>query len=90
MAKEVPWNKFIYDRFCELAMLTDDERLILETRIRGWSRVKQTRELNMSRATVDRHIRRLKIKYDEVQKHDDLLPPRRYSKEEERMDTALE
>lgn len=90
MAKEVPWNKIIFERFSSLAMLNEDELKILETRIAGWTRVKQAREFGMSLATVDRIISRLKDKYDAVQIYDDILPPRRYSKEEEYMDTAKE
>lgn len=90
MAKEVPWNRIIFERFSSLAMLNEDELKILETRIAGWTRVKQAREFGMSLATVDRIISRLKDKYDTVQIYDDILPPRRYSKEEEYMDTANE
>ena len=90
MANQVPWNKIILERFIELALLTKEEEMIIRTRVAGWSRVKQANELNMSLATVDRHISKLKTKYDEVQKYDVLLPPRKYSKEEELMDTARE
>ena len=90
MAKEVPWNRVIMERFTHLAMLNETEQEILRTRIEGWTRVKQAREFGMSLATLDRYISELKRKYDAVQKYDDILPPRRYSKEEEYMDTAKE
>lgn len=87
MAKGVSWNKKSFDTFAELAMLTDDEKSVLETRIKGWTRTKQSRELNISLATLDRIISRIKKKYDEVQPQvPDILPVRRYSKEEEYMD----
>ena len=86
MSHEVPWNKYIVERFCELAMLNKDEEMILRTRVAGWSRTKQADKLNMSVATVDRIISKLKVKYDDIQKFDPLLPPRRSSKEEEWMD----
>lgn len=86
MSHEVPWNKYIVERFCELAMLNKDEEMILRTRVAGWSRTKQADKLSMSVATVDRIIAKLKVKYDDIQKFDPLLPPRRNSKEEEWMD----
>lgn len=86
MSHQVPWNKFIVERFCELAMLTKDEEMVLRTRVAGWTRVEQSLKLGMSIATVDRIISRLKTKYDNVQKYDPLLPPRRSSAEEDRMD----
>lgn len=86
MSHQVPWNKFIVERFCELAMLTKDEEMVLRTRVAGWTRVEQSLKLGMSIATVDRIISRLKTKYDNVQKYDPLLPPRRSSTEEDRMD----
>ena len=87
MTRGVSWNKVSFDTFAELGMLTDDERAVLETRIKGWTRTKQSRELNMSMATLDRTIARIKRKYDEVQPHaSDVLPVRRISAEEIYMD----
>lgn len=63
-------------------MLTDEERMILRTRVAGWSITKQAIELNLSPATVSRIIKRLKQKYDAVQKFDPLLPPRKTSTQE--------
>ena len=40
----------------------------------------------MSLSTIDKIIRRLKDKYDSVQKYDVLLPPRKESAEEEYLD----
>lgn len=87
VAKGVSWNKVSFDTFAELGMLTDEEKIVLETRIKGWTRTKQSRELNISMATLDRIIARIKRKYDEVQPHaPDILPVRRFSKEEDYMD----
>lgn len=87
MTKSLSWNKRSFDTFVELGMLTDDEKAVLETRIKGWTRTKQSRELNISMATLDRIISRIKKKYDEVQPHaPDILPVRRLSKEEDYMD----
>ena len=87
MSKQVPWNKIILETFIEDAMLTKDEEMIMRTRVAGWSRVEQSMKLGMSLATVDRIIKRLKVKYDNVQKFNPLLPPRKFSAEETYMDT---
>lgn len=86
MSKQVPWNKIIVEHFIELAMLSDEEQMILRTRVSGWSRTKQANELGMSLTTVDRIIARLKKKYDKVQKYDPLLPPRKFSAKETWLD----
>lgn len=85
MSKQVPWNKYIVERFVELALLTKDEEMVLRTRVAGWSRVEQSMKLGMSVATVDRIIARLKNKYDDIQKFDPLLPPRKSSAEEDQV-----
>ena len=77
MTNEVVWTKIILERFIELANLTQDEEIVIRTRVAGWSRVKQAMELNLSISSIDRIISRLKRKYDEVQKYDPILPPRR-------------
>lgn len=76
MTNEVVWTKIILERFIELANLTQDEEIVIRTRVAGWSRVKQAMELNLSVSSIDRIINRLKRKYDEVQKFDPILPPR--------------
>ena len=86
MAKQVPWNKIIVEEFCSLAALTDDEEKVLRTRVAGWTRTKQSMEFGMSMATLDRIIKRLKVKYDKVQKYSVILPPRKFSVEETYMD----
>ena len=87
MAQQVPWNKIILEEFIELAALTKDEEAIMRTRVAGWSRTRQAMELGLSLASVDRIIRRLKFKYDMVQRYSPILPPRRRSAEETWMDT---
>ena len=87
MSKQVPWNKIILEEFIKEAMLTKEEEEVMRTRVAGWTRVRQSHELGMSLSTIDRIIRILKIKYDNVQKYDPILPPRRFSKEETYMDT---
>lgn len=79
MAHQVPWNKYIVERFEEAAMLTDLEREVLRTRVAGWSRTRQALALNISLSTLDRTINGLKRKYDRVARLDPLLPPRKNS-----------
>lgn len=86
MAREVPWNKLILEEFIKEALLTKEEEMIMRTRVAGWTRTKQSLELGMSLSTIDKIIRRLKDKYDSVQKYDVLLPPRKESEAEEYLD----
>ena len=82
MAHQVPWCKRYLEIFCEEACLSDLERWIMETRVKGWSRTQQCMELGLSPAALDRMISRLKRKYDIVQQHNPELPPRRSSAQE--------
>ena len=75
--KDIIWNKIILDEFIKLAILTETEEKILRTRIAGWSRVKQSIELNLSISTVDCIIRMINQKYDMVQPYSDILPKRK-------------
>lgn len=86
MSKQVPWNKVIVERFIELAMLNDEEQEILRTRVAGWTITEQSIKLNMSESKVNKIIARLKVKYDNVQKYDVILPPRKFSAKETYMD----
>lgn len=76
MTRQIPWNKQVVEAFIKDATLTKEEELVLRTRVNGWTRLQQAHELGMSVATVDRIIRRLKLKYDQVQGNNELLPPR--------------
>lgn len=87
MAKQVPWNKFIIEEFITLAALNHTEEMIIRTRAAGWTITRQSIELNMSPASISRTIKRLKKRYDDVQKYSVILPPRKYSAEETYMDT---
>lgn len=88
MSKQVDWNKHLYETFCELAMLSDEEKIIMLTRIRdNWTISKQAMELGMSESTIKRKIASIKKKYDRVQKLvPDRLPKRRKSSIEDYMD----
>lgn len=86
MAKQVPWNKIILEEFISIASLTKEEEEIMRTRVAGWTVTKQSMELGMSRSKVNFLIKRLKIKYDQVQPYSPILPPRKHSAEEVYMD----
>lgn len=87
MAHQVMWSKIVLERFIELALLTKEEEEIIRTRVAGWTVTKQAMELGMSESKVNKIIARLKIKYDNVQKYDPILPPRKVSSKETYMDT---
>lgn len=87
MSHQVIWTKIIVEEFVRDGLLSKDEEMILRTRAAGWTRTQQAMEFGMSLSTVDRIISRLKVKYDECQKHSVILPPRRFSAEELYMDT---
>lgn len=58
------------------ACLTEEEELIIRSRVKGWSRTKQSMQYNMSLRKVDYIIYALKVKYDEAQKTSAILPKR--------------
>ena len=78
--KGIIWTDTIFNEFVKKAMLSDEEIAVLETSIRGWSRVKQSFELNMSLSKIQRIKRRYEAKYDIAQKESDLLPERKRTK----------
>ena len=77
MANQVPWDSRILREFCEVAILTAEEKWILETRVGGMSRREQADVLGLSERSVDRRIQKLKRKYDAAQRNAPGLPPRR-------------
>lgn len=88
MAKQVKWNKKVFEDFCEYAMLNSDERYIMESRIANTPISIQASYLCVSESTVCRMIAMLKKKYDAVQKqHPDKFPPRKFSAKETWMDS---
>lgn len=90
MTKQVPWNNDILRIFAEEATLTKEEKLILRTRVDGWSRIQQAHELGMSLSTVDRITKRLKLKYDQIQLRNEALPPRYKNSKEMRKKLKIE
>ena len=86
MSHQVIWTKFILERFIDVGNLTKEEEAVMRTRDAGWTRTEQSMKLGMSLSTIDRIIKRLKVKYDRAQKYDVLLPPRKQSSQELYMD----
>ena len=86
MTNQVPWNKIILEEFINLALLTKEEEMILRTRIYGWTVREQADRLNMSVSSVNRIIKRLKNKYDDVEKFSTILSPRKSSEKEKYLD----
>lgn len=87
MSKQVLWNKPLLDEFCRLAMLSDEERTIMEGRLKGESIVCMSMKYSMSESKINKMIARLKIKYDSVQPYSAILPERKKSAKEVYMDT---
>ena len=87
MAKQVGWNKKIVETFIEEACLTKEEQDILRTRVAGLTISEQAERFNISVGKVNRIIKRLKWKYDNVQKYCKDLPVRKESAAELYMNT---
>ena len=73
---DLRWNRVTFEEFKTLALLTDFEIEVLECRIKGWSRTKMSYELNCSLSTIDRTLKNIRSKYDDVYKYSNVLPPR--------------
>lgn len=84
MARTVLWNRVLLDEFIDLASLSEDEERVIRARAAGWSRVKMCHEYNMSLATIDRIVARLKSKYDAVQPYSGILPMRKIREKTDR------
>lgn len=87
MAHEVKWTKKLLDDLYEHAMLNDNERYIMESRIKGVPVSIQADHLCCSEATVHRMISRIKKKYDAVQaEYPEKFPKRKKSAKETWLD----
>lgn len=67
--KQICWTKKIMDTFIEEACLTKDEQNILRTRIACLTISEQDERFNISVCKINKIIKRLKWKYDNVQKY---------------------
>lgn len=87
MSHQVIWTKIIVEEFVKLGNLTKEEEAVLRTRAAGWTILQQSTHLSMSTSSINRIVKRLKKKYDLVQKYSPILPPRKFSAKELYMDT---
>ena len=87
MSHQVIWTRRVLETFIREGNLTPIEEQIMRTRVKGWTRTRQSEELNLSLSALDVYIRRLKKKYDAVQKeHPGEMPKRKASAAELYMD----
>lgn len=87
MAKQICWNKKIVETFIEGVCLTKEEHGILRTMVAGLTIYEQAEKFNISVGKVNRVIKRLKCKYDNVQKYCKDLQLRKVSAAELYIDT---
>ena len=76
MSHKILWTRSMLDEFVQEAILTKDEEFIVRTRAEGWSRQQQAFELNRSVQSIDRMIKKIKVKYDNIAKHKERSPAR--------------
>ena len=84
---EIHWNKLVFEKFIDLAMLNDFQIELMKSRIKGDTVRNQSRMFHVSESTIAREIKHLKQLYDVVQKqHPEELPVRKNSAKEDYMD----
>ena len=60
------FTKTEFEHICEECMLNDEYKRLLEMKIKGYTRTKMAIELNISEATLDIMIRKLKKKIKKI------------------------
>lgn len=60
------FTKTEYEKICEECMLNDEYKKLLEMKIKGYTRTKMALELNVSEATLDIMIKKLKKKIKKI------------------------
>ena len=65
--KQVLWTRKLVDTFIKEGMLTEEEKEVLLLRVKGYTIAETSELMNISDSKVNRIIRRLKIKYDNLQ-----------------------
>ena len=74
--KQILWTRKLVDTFIKEGMLTEEEKEILLLRVKGYTIAETSELMNISDSKVNRIIRRLKIKYDNLQGTIEELPTR--------------
>ena len=60
------FTKTEYEQICEECMLNDEYKKLFEMKIKGYTRIKMAMELNVSEATLDVMIKKLKKKIKKI------------------------
>lgn len=60
------FTKSEYLKICEECMLNEEYRKLFEMKIKGYTRIKMARELNVSESTLDVMIKKLKKKIKRI------------------------
>ena len=80
--KQVLWTRKLVDTFIKEGMLTEEEKEVLLLRVKGYTIAETSEVMNISDSKVNRIIRRLKIKYDNLQGTIEELPKRKETTKE--------
>lgn len=80
--KQILWTRKLVDTFIKEGMLTDEEKEVLLLRVKGYTIAETSELMNISDSKVNRIIRRLKIKYDNLQGTIEELPKRKETAKE--------
>ena len=87
MSHQVIWTRDTLEFFLKQGNFTELEENIMRSRVKGLTRVQQSIAYNVSLATVDRAIKKLKVTYDYIQlQYPEQLPERKFSVKELYMD----
>lgn len=80
--KQILWTRKLVDTFIKEGMLTEEEKEVLLLRVKGYTIAETSELMNISDSKVNRIIRRLKIKYDNLQGTLEELPKRKETTKE--------
>lgn len=80
--KQILWTRKLVDTFVKEGMLTEEEKEVLLLRVKGYTIAETSELMNISDSKVNRIIRRLKIKYDNLQGTLEELPKRKETTKE--------
>ena len=80
--KQILWTRKLVDTFIKEGMLTEEEKEILLLRVKGYTIAETSELMNISDSKVNRIIRRLKIKYDNLKGTIKELPKRKETTKE--------
>ena len=80
--KQILWTRKLVDTFVKEGMLTEEEKEVLLLRVKGYTIAETSELMNISDSKVNRIIRRLKIKYDNLQGTIEELPKRKETTKE--------